>query len=51
MYKLVKNLQGQEVAIQRLSDTAFIPLDPVNTDYQKYLAWVAAGNTPEPADE
>ncbi len=25
--------------------------DPDNKDYQEYLKWVAAGNTPEPADE
>ena len=39
------------VGIQRISDTDFIPLDPANTDYQKYLEWVAEGNTPLPADE
>jgi len=47
MYKLIKDIKS----VQRLSDGAFIPFDPDNTDYQKYLAWVEAGNTPEPADE
>jgi hypothetical protein len=49
MYKLFTPPSGQE-SVKRLSDNAFIPFDPANTDYQEYLKWVAEGNEPLPAD-
>lgn len=52
MVKLYIEIMNQEtgnlVAVQRTSDNASIPLDEGNMDYQAYMAWVAAGNTPDP---
>jgi hypothetical protein len=40
--------QPHDSMIQRDEDGAFIPFDPDNVDYQDYLAWLDAGNTPTP---
>ena len=52
MYKLtVPNIENNVTCVIRTTDGACIPFDPANTDYQAYLEWVAAGNTPEPAED
>jgi len=52
MYKLSGlDSQGKQSVVIRLSDNAFIPFDPDNTDYQAYLKFLAEGGTPLPADE
>ena len=53
MYKQTTKLDGSvsDNIIMRLSDNAFIPFDPANTDYQEYLKWLSEGNEPLPADE
>ena len=51
MYKLIKHPLTLEVRmVLRIEDSAFIPFDPANTDYQAYLKWLEEGNTPLPAD-
>jgi hypothetical protein len=52
MYKQYKdNFNALVVnSILRTTDNTYIPFDPANTDYQAYLKWLDAGNTPEAAD-
>ena len=50
-YKLLKSADtGTIGSVLRKEDEAQIPFDSANIDYQEYLAWVAAGNTPDAAD-
>jgi hypothetical protein len=49
MYKLF-NYPIEGSCVIRTTDGAYIPFDPDNSDYQIYLAWVAQGNTPLPAE-
>ena len=55
MYRLLKDkMSGKEYGVLRDNGngtfTSFL-FDPDNTDYQQYLAWLADGNEPLPADE
>ena len=51
MYQIQPEKYGQPATcIKRISDDTFIPFNPANTDYQKYLEWLAEGNEPLPAD-
>ena len=44
-------IQNGSGAIGVKDQNISIPPDPANTDYAAYLAWLEAGNTPEPAPE
>ncbi len=53
VYKLVKNpITGvvDQVKTKNGDSVLIIPFNEANTDYEKYLAWVAEGNTAEAAD-
>jgi len=49
-YKEFRNDQGELVSYVR-SDGWTVPINPKHRFYQEYLAWLAEGNEPLPADE
>ena len=53
-YKLYNSkISGELTSVIKNPDATVrrcIPLNPDNTDYQEYLAWLAEGNEPLPAD-
>jgi hypothetical protein len=46
MYKLTNRNNG----VIRTNDSAFIPFDPANTDYQAFLKYQAEGGVVLPAE-
>ena len=54
MYKILITPTEKETGIvgKQVGDVLYsIPFDPDNSDYQEYLEWLEAGNTPIPADQ
>ena len=49
-YKLYKDMNNVNEVGVIYKGKKWIPFDPDNRDYQDYLAWVAEGNTADPAD-
>ena len=52
-YQLVYDQRSQAInpaVVLRTTDGSWIPCSPENIDYQEYLAWLAEGNEPLPAD-
>ena len=53
-YQLIAGITGTVKAVKRTEPDQIdlcIRFDPDNTNYQEYLAWLAEGNEPLPADE
>ena len=52
MYKLIKNLQGVDCAVnfEKNGIQYSVPFAEDNTDYQEYLKWLELGNTPQEAE-
>jgi hypothetical protein len=50
MYQLNPSSPDYYPSVRRISDGACIPMHESNTDYQRYLEWLAENNEPLPAD-
>ena len=49
-YKLLADRDGNVYGASCSNGWSFV-FDPANKDYTAYLEWIAAGNTPLPANE
>lgn len=49
-YKLISYGSPETAQVLHLVRHTLIPADPGNAERQEYLAWLAAGGVPEPAD-
>jgi len=51
MYQIINYpITDEPTCVRRISDNAFIPFDPANTDYQKFKTDVLGGDTLEDPD-
>jgi len=50
-YKLQADPTGDPTSVNIVGTNISIPFVEGNTDYQEYLAWLAEGNEPLPADD
>lgn len=46
----MKDYKLTEDGVQRRSDEAFVPNEPLNRDWVQYQKWFVAGNTPDPME-
>jgi hypothetical protein len=54
MYKILITPTEKDIGVVSKQDgnvRISIPFDPANVDYVAYLAWLAEGNVPTPADQ
>ena len=53
MYKILTRPTEKEIGVvgKQVGDVLYsIPFDPMNSDYQEFLRWVAEGGVPLPPD-
>ena len=47
MYQIIQSERGNIIVLEQDGVRLSFTENPENTDYQQYLAWLAAGNEPE----
>jgi hypothetical protein len=47
MYQIIQSDRGTVIVLEQDGVRLSFTENPENTDYQKYLAWLAAGGVPE----